>query len=370
MTRAKPASSKPGRPAPVHVTACTAEQIAARAHRKPVNLALQGGGSHGAFTWGVLDRLLEDDTLALDAISATSAGAMNAIVMAYGVSRGGPEGGREKLEAFWRGVSRKGRVWNPLPANPFAGWLAMTPFAAFANPAYLLQQSFSTYFSPYDFPWDRNPLREVLEDVVDFGRLAGSNHATRLFIAATNVRTGKIEIFDNRRMTAAAALASACLPYLFRAVEIGGEHYWDGGFMGNPAIFPLIYKGASRDVIVVHVNPIRRADVPKSAPDIGDRMNEISFNSPLMGEMRAIAFVQKLIEEGRLDEERYRSMLIHDIRDDPAMAAYGVDSKFSTDWGFLSELKELGRATASRWLETKAKHVGVKSTTPIRELYL
>jgi NTE family protein len=261
-------------------------------------------------------------------------------------------------------------VWNPLPANPFASWLAMTPFAAFANPAYLLQQSFSTYFSPYDVYWDRNPLREVLEDAVDFKRLASSNHATRLFIAATNVRTGKIEVFENARVTSAAALASACLPYLFRAVEIGGEAYWDGGFMGNPAIFPLIYKGASRDVIVVHVNPIRREDVPKSAPAIGDRMNEISFNSPLMGEMRAIAFVQKLIEEGRLDQDRYKFMLVHDIRNDEAMAAYGVDSKFSTDWGFLTELKDLGRATAAKWLAASARHVGERSTTRIKELYL
>jgi NTE family protein len=351
-------------------TACTPEQIAARGNRKPVNLALQGGGSHGAFTWGVLDRLLEDDTLAPDAVSGTSAGAMNAIVMAYGISLGGAQGGREKLEAFWSAVSRSGRVWKPMPPNPFAAFLAMTPFAPFANPAFLLQQSLATVFSPYDLFASANPLREVLESVVDFRHLAASGKATRLFISATNVRTGKIKVFENRDVSADVALASACLPTVFRAVEIGGEAYWDGGYMGNPAIFPLIYQGASRDVIVIHVNPLRRPDIPRRANEIGDRVNEISFNSSLMREMRAIAFVQKLIDENRLDRDLYKFMLMHEIRDDEAMAAYGIDSKFETDWGFLTELRDLGRTVASRWLETSARHVGERSTTPIKDLYL
>jgi NTE family protein len=353
------------------MTACTPEQIAARGARRPVNLALQGGGSHGAFTWGVLDRLLEDDTLALDAISATSAGAMNAVVMAHGVARGGRDGARERLDSFWSAISRKGNLWNGAPANPFAAFLAMTPFAAFANPAQLWWQGLASVYSPYDLnPFNLNLLRDVLSDIVDFDHLQSSAHATRLFINATNVRTGKIKVFENAEITVDAVLASACLPQLFKAVEIGGEAYWDGGFMGNPAIFPLIYKGASRDVVVVHVNPIRRPEIPMSAGAIGDRMNEISFNSSLMREMRAIAFVQKLMREERLDETRYRSMLVHDIRDDEAMAALAVDSKFSTDWEFLTMLKELGRGTASRWLETSAKYLGERSTTPMDELYL
>ncbi|MGL4240520.1 MAG: patatin-like phospholipase family protein, partial [Beijerinckiaceae bacterium] len=252
----KPAAAKQ----PRFATACTAEQIAARGARKPINLALQGGGSHGAFTWGVLDRLLEDDRFALDAVSATSAGAMNAIAMAHGLALDGAAGGRERLEAFWRAVSRKGRVWNPLPPNPFAAFLQMTPFAPFANPAYLLQQSLAPFFSPYDLLFEQNPLREVLTEIVDFDVIARSPRAARLFIAATNVRTGKIKVFENTEVTAEAALASACLPYLFKAVEIGGESYWDGGFAGNPALFPLIYKGASRDIVVVHVNPVRIDD--------------------------------------------------------------------------------------------------------------
>jgi NTE family protein len=338
---------------------------------KPLNLALQGGGSHGAFTWGVLDRLLEDGRFALDALSATSAGAVNAVAMAHGVSLDGRDGARAKLEEMWRAISRKGGVWNPAPFNPFAQFFALSPWAALADLPGEWRKAFAGMLSPYDInPFGFNPLRDVLLEVVDFEHLKRCNVATRLFIAATNVRSGKVRIFGNAELSVQVVLASACLPTVFKAVEIDGEAYWDGGFMGNPAIFPLIYNGASRDVAVVHVNPIRREEVPQTVADIRDRVNEITFNSSLMREMRAIAFVQKLMAEHRLEPERYKAMLIHDIRNDEAMAELDSDSKLSTDWDMIERLRDLGRETTTRWLETSAPDVGVRSTTPIQDLYL
>jgi NTE family protein len=221
---------------------------------KPVNLALQGGGAHGAFAWGVLDKLLEDGRLTIDAMSATSAGAMNAVVAAYGLSIGGPDGAREKLDEFWRRIST-------------AGQLCDLEF----SPAFFLFRAITHVFSPYQInPFNLNPLKGALSGVVDFDRLAKCKRAPRLFLSATNVRTGKIKVFENDAMSVDVVLASACLPYLFHAVEIDGEHYWDGGFMGNPAIFPLIYNRGSKDVILVHINPIERKKLPKTAAEIFD----------------------------------------------------------------------------------------------------
>ncbi|MEZ5816845.1 MAG: patatin-like phospholipase family protein [Hyphomicrobiaceae bacterium] len=352
-------------------SACTAQQVAARGTRKPVNLALQGGGVHGAFAWGVLDRLLEDDRLAPDAISATSAGAMNAVVMAWGVSQGGREGGRAKLAEFWRKVSQAGEMWNPFRPD------LLTPFADDASwpldltPAYLLFQAVTHTFSPYQLnPLDLNPLRDILVDVVDFAHLRGCPFATRVFLSATNVRTGKIRVFQNSELSAEAVLASACLPSVFKAVEIDGEHYWDGGFMGNPAIFPLIYEGASRDVIIVHINPLVQDRLPTTAPEIFDRMNEISFNSSLMREMRAIAFVSRLVEEERLDTARYQRMLVHAISDDDEMRKHGAWSKLNPDWGFIMRLFEIGRTAAGRFLAEHHDDVGERSSVDIVATYL
>jgi NTE family protein len=344
---------------------------AAQQASRPINLALQGGGSHGAFTWGVLDRLLEDGRFDIRAISATSAGAINAVALAHGVSCGGRDGARRKLDELWRAVSRKGSVWSPSRTNPFAPWMAFGPWAAFTEASNQWLEAAGSLISPYDVnPFGLNPLKDVLTEVIDFDHLKSCPVATRLFIAATNVRSGKIKVFENPEISVDAILASACLPNLFKAVEIDGEAYWDGGFMGNPAIFPLIYGGASLDVVVVHVNPIRREDVPETASEIRDRMNEISFNSSLMREMRAIVFVQKLIAENRLDSARYRSMRVHDIRDDAGMAVFGAESKRSTDWETIERLRDLGHAAASRWLDGPAADVGKMSTTPLQDLYL
>ncbi len=377
-------------------TACTPEQIAARGDRRPVNLALQGGGAHGAFGWGVLDRLLEDGRVAPDAISATSAGAMNAVAMAIGISEGGYEGARRRLEEFWSEVSRASMLWCQVKipgwrmpvggqaapgANPWANPWAMSLWGPnpwegclWATPpslGYLLFDAMTRTWSPYQLnPFDINPLREVLTKVVDFERLRSCPHATRLFLSATNVRTGKIRVFENPELSPDVVMASACLPYLFKAVEIAGEHYWDGGFMGNPAIFPLIYRGASRDIVIVHINPIVREALPTTAPEIFDRMNEISFNSSLMREMRAIEFVSRLLEENAVDQQRYKRMLVHAIRDDVLMSKYGAESKFNPEWSFLKTLRDAGRAAASRWLDESFEHVGHKTSVDMATTYL
>lgn len=338
---------------------------------KPVNVALQGGGSHGAFAWGVLDRLLEDGRLAIEAVSATSAGAMNAVALADGMASGGRSGARRKLEQLWQAISRAGERWDPGRYAPWLGGGGMRPPGAGPSLHYLWSQALLQVVSPYELnPFDINPLKDLLTDTIDFDRVGGSPLAPRLFLSATNVRTGKIKLFENAEITADVVLASACLPHLFKAVEIGGEHYWDGGFMGNPAIFPLIYHGASRDVVVVHVNPIVRPGLPRTAVEIRDRVHEITFNSSLMREMRAIAFVTRLIDEGALDGSRYRRMLIHSIRDEEEMLRHGIESKMSSDWGLLVHLRDAGRRAAAAWLERHAEDVGQRTSVDLTDLYL
>jgi NTE family protein len=335
---------------------------------KMISLALQGGGAHGAITWGVLDRLLEDERIGIEAISATSAGAMNAVVAAYGLAEGGREGARKTLANFWRRISHAAAT-GPLQPSVFD---RLTGNRALENsPAFLLFDLMSRLFSPYQFnPLNVNPLRTVLEQSVDFDRLRSHCCPVKLFLSATNVRTGKIKVFGNDELTADTVLASGCLPFLFHAVEIGGEHYWDGGYMGNPAIFPIIYSCASADVVLIHINPMERPELPRTATEIMNRINEISFNSSLMREMRAISFVTKLIDDGALDESKARRMLIHAIAADDVMSKLGVASKLNADWDFLMHLHETGRKTADQWLQEKFDRLNVESTIDIRSRYL
>jgi len=341
------------------------------ANTKPVNLALQGGGAHGAFAWGVLDKLLEDGRLGLQAISATSAGSMNAVAMAYGVSIGGYDGGRAKLEEFWKEIARTGQMYSPVQTAPWEKFLAGFGIHPDYSPAFFAFDALTHMFSPYQLnPLNFNPLRDVLEKVVDFKRLNECKITTRLFLSATNVRTGKIKVFENAELSSDVVLATACLPYIFQAVEVAGEHYWDGGFMGNPAIYPLIYHGASRDVVIVHVNPIERPKLPVTAPEIYDRINEISFNSSLLREMRAIAFVSRLVDQGNVDAKRYNRMLIHSIRDDAEMIMLGVATKLNPDWEFLSHLKAVGRRSADDWLTHHFDKVGTSSSIDVAGTFL
>lgn len=336
---------------------------------KRLNLALQGGGAHGAFTWGVLDRLLEDGRLAFDGLCGTSAGAMNAVVCAHGMQQGGRDGARASLEEFWRRVAAAGAVFSPVRGLPF-GALFGGAWRAASHAAF---DTLTRSFSPYQLnPLNFNPLRQVLEAVVDFDALKACD-CVELFVCATNVRSGKPRIFRNREVSADAVLASACLPYLFQAVEIDGEAYWDGGYIGNPAIYPLIYETRTLDILIVHVNPIAVRDVPRTAAEILDRVNEISFNSSLVREMRAIAFVQKLIDDDWIKEQyksKLRKLRMHALSADEDLAHLGLDTKLDPSWDNLVALRDKGRARAALWLAANHAAVGRTATVDLREAYL
>jgi NTE family protein len=334
---------------------------------KTINLALQGGGAHGAFAWGVLDRLLEDERIAFEGLSATSAGAMNAVTLAYGLTLGGRDGARKALANFWRRVAHAGMI-SPLQPTWFER--LSHNHSLESSPAFVLFDLVSRLYSPYQFnPLNYNPLRQVLEQTVDFERLR-TESAVKLFLSATNVRTGKVKVFGNDELSVDAVLASACLPFMFQAVNIDGESYWDGGYMGNPAMYPLIYRCESRDIVIVHINPIERMETPTTARDILNRINEISFNSSLMREMRAIAFVTKLIDEGAIEEGRMKRMLIHAIEAQDFMRELGVSSKLNADWEFLTHLRDVGRERAEAWLEENFAAINQRTSVDLAGMYL
>lgn len=332
---------------------------------KPISLALQGGGALGAYSWGALDRLLEDDRLEIAAISGSSAGAMCAVALADGYEQGGREGARAKLRAFWEGVARAGRA-SPYRSTPLGAFLSAvtgaSPFALWADMATRLA-------SPYDFnPLNINPLKELVEELIDFERVRACD-AIRLFIGATNVETGRIRIFKNDELSADHIMASACLPQLFQAVEIDGVPYWDGGYMGNPALFPLFQVEAARDIVIVQINPVERKGAPRSAADITARVNEINFNSSLLAELRAIAFVARLLDEHRLPEGRYRKMLVHNVSEGEALAPLGLGADLNTDMAFFEQLFTRGRAAADAWLGAHAGDLGKRSTIDLAAMF-
>lgn len=336
--------------------------------RKPVALALQGGGMHGAFTWGVLDRLLEDGRLGIEGVSATSAGAMNAAVLAYGLLQGGSDGARQALHDFWRAIAQSAERYSPLRWVP---WIKGTHTLGLDHsPLYAMADIVLRLLSPYQFnPNNMNPLRDVLAKQVDFEALR-QRCPIHLYLCATNIETGRIRIFSGEDLCIDAVLASACVPTLFQAVAIDGQHYWDGGYVGNPAIFPLIYHCNTHDVVIVHINPIVRRGVPTTAADILNRVSEVSFNSSLIREMRAIAFVTSLIQQGKVDRSEMKEMMIHSIRSDETMAALGVSSKYNADWDFLCSLRDKGRTEAGAWLDEHYEHIGQRSTIDISGEFL
>jgi NTE family protein len=329
--------------------------------QKKVNLALQGGGSHGAFTWGVLDHLLADARLDIEAITGTSAGAMNAVVLAQGYLDGGREGARKALAKFWEAISDK-TITPPVERAFLETWQSM---------AAQWWGDFLTHFaSPYDFnPLNINPLRDHLLETVDFAKVRACEEL-QLFIAATNVRTGKIKVFERHELTADHVMASACLPYLFQAVEIDGEFYWDGGFMGNPALFPLFYKTTCQDTVIVQIDPIERRKLPRTAHEIQDRMNEITFNGALLSEMRAIDFVNRLIESGILSQNGYMRPFVHRIDGGAKLEEFSASSKLDTSWHLIRQWHELGRESARHWLDTNYDSIGQKGTFDLRVAYV
>jgi NTE family protein len=337
-------------------------QRAKRSGEEPVliDLALQGGGSHGAFTWGALDRLLEEPRFRIAAISGTSAGAMNAAVLASGWIEGGADGARAALEKYWRAVARAA-AFSPLQRSPLDR--LMGRWTLDTSPAYVAMDLISRLLSPYDLnPFAINPLRDILNKSIDFERLARS--PILLFVTATSVRTGRGRIFRCGEITADVLLASACLPTMFRAVEIDGEAYWDGGYAGNPTITPLVRESDAHDTILVQINPRERLDTPRSATDILNRLNEISFNSPLMKELRMIALLRQVADPGHGEGERWAQMRAHRIKSD-MLAEFGASSKLNAEWAFVAKLRDEGRRAANEFLAAHGDDVGKRSTADL-----
>jgi NTE family protein len=330
------------------------------------NIALQGGGSHGAFAWGVLDRLLEEEALELPGIVGTSAGAINAVLLTAGLATGGRQGARELLRAFWTRVSEKPHPpfpWLAFPALDSASWLIPSSLG------WIALEMWSRFFSPYQFnPLDVNPLRNMLRELVDFDVLRRAKE--KLFLCATNVLTGKICIFENAEIGPEHVLASACLPTLFQAVQIGENYFWDGGYMGNPPIFPVIYNTSCNDVMIIQINPIGINRVPKSPQDIADRMNTLSFNSSLLRELRAINFVSRLVDEGILDNSRFKRLNIHVVQAEEVMRGLSAHSKFDTQPQFIATLHRLGREKMIEWLNLHRDEIGRASTVDLSATYL
>ncbi len=335
------------------------------AKRKLVNLALQGGGAHGAFSWGVLDRLLEDERIEIEALTGASAGAMNAVALAAGYADGDRDEARAALRSFWTGVLREARN-SPLKRSPIeallSGWNLDT------SPAYVMFDLITRVASPYDFnPLNLNPLRDLLLELVDFERVRKSK--LKVFISATSVQTGRAHVWEKKELTAEHVMASACLPLMFQAVEIDGVPYWDGGFTGNPALWPLFESCRSDDVVLVQINPVRREGAPRTARDIVNRINEITFNASLLRDLRAIDFVGRLIDEGRLEGTGYRRVLMHTIGDEETLSHLGASSKFNVEPEFIEMLFQRGRAASEAWLRANFRHLGVKSTVDIRGMF-
>ncbi|MEO0328422.1 MAG: patatin-like phospholipase family protein [Pseudomonadota bacterium] len=334
--------------------------------KKKVNLALQGGGAHGAFTWGVLERLITDGRLDIVGISGTSAGAINAALLADGYVKNGPEGACEAMETFWLKMSKLG-TFSVIQRTPFDRW--MGNWTLDFSPGRMMFDSFVKAFSPYEFnPLGVNPLLDLIKETINFDRVQECN-AFKLFMCATNVRTGKNKIFSDGEICADAVMASACLPEIYQAVEIDGEHYWDGGFMGNPPLYPLFYQTGCNDILLVQINPIERQELPKSARDINNRMNEITFNATLMRELRIVEFVSRLIDGGKLDKNEYMRVKMHKIGAAPEMRELSASSKLNLEMEFLLYLREVGRNTADSWLDENFDKIGKVSTLDLKSFF-
>jgi NTE family protein len=328
-----------------------------------VDFALQGGGSHGAFTWGVLDRLLEEPRLKVEAISGTSAGAMNAAVLVSGHMQGGAEGARAALDAYCKRVAEAAK-FSPLQRSPVDR--LMNRWTLDGSLAYVAMDLMTRVVSPYFLnPLGLNPINSILSESIDFAHLGEA--PIKLFITATNVHTGRGRVFRNREITPNVLLASACLPTMFQAIEIDGEPYWDGGFAGNPTITPLVRESDAHDTILVQINPRERRDTPRTASAILDRLNEISFNSPLMKELRVIALLREVADPGHGEGARWAAMRTHRIMS-AKLAEFGASSKLNAEWGFLTLLKDEGRRSADAFLASHAGDIGKRSTTDLEVL--
>jgi NTE family protein len=328
-----------------------------------VDFALQGGGAHGAFTWGVLDRLLEEPWLRIDGISGTSAGAMNAAVLVDGYAENGANGARAALENFWQRVSRAALL-SPLRRTPLDVLLGR--WTLDHSPVFVAMDLMARLFSPYDFGLGgANPLRDILAESVHFDRLAQA--PIKLFVTATNVRTGRGRVFRNGEITPDVLLASACLPTLFQAIEIDGESYWDGGYSGNPTITPLVRECNSKDTILVQINPVERPGSPRAARDILNRLNEVSFNAVLLKELRMIALLRQVAQPDNSESAKWAKMRIHRVSSE-VMVELGYSSKLNAEWEFLCMLRDEGRRAGDAFLNAHRENLGRRSTFDLDEL--
>ncbi len=328
-----------------------------------VDLALQGGGSHGAFTWGVLDRLLEEPRLQIEGVSGTSAGAMNAAVMVDGYAAGGAAGAAAALERFWRQVS-KGAAASPFKRGPLD--ILLGRWSLDHSPVYVALDLMSRVFSPYDLnPGGTNPLADILESCIDFERLKTAR--IKLFVTATNVHSGQGRVFRNPEITPAVLMASACLPMMFQAVEIDGQSYWDGGYAGNPSMVPLVRECDSLDTILVQINPINRPETPRSARDILNRLNEVAFNAVMLKELRAMALLRQVQDPRSPEIARLATMRMHRIASD-LITDLGASSKLNAEWAFLTMLRDEGRKVADNFLSRHGADLGVRSTFDLTPL--
>lgn len=337
-----------------------------RTKSKKINLALQGGGAHGAFTWGVLDKILEDGRLDIEGISGTSAGAINAVAIADGYSTGGVDGAREALDNFWTKLSDLGR-FSPIQRTPWSKF--SSDWSLDYSPGRMIFDSFIGTFSPYEYnPMNINPLLDLIKSEIDFDHVHACQNF-ELFICATNVRSGKSKIFANSEITADSVMASCCLPEIYQAVEIDGEAYWDGGYMGNPPLYPLFYETECEDVLLVEVNPIETPEIPRTVRGIHNRLNEITFNATLLRELRTVEFVSRLIDEGKLSHQNYMQVKMHAIQPALAMQELSSSSKLNLELEFLHYLRDLGRVEAENWIDENFEHIGKKSTLNLKEMF-
>ncbi len=334
--------------------------------RKYINLALQGGGAHGAFTWGVLDRLLADERIGIEAISGTSAGAMNAVVLAHGIMENGRDGARKALFDFWKAISETALL-NPFKMSPWE--VAAEKWNLDSSPTYLAFDIMTRIFSPYQLnPMNFNPLRDILTSIVDFDTICECEEI-KLFISATRVRDGQVEVFNRKRLSPDMIMASACIPFLYQAVRVEGEDYWDGGYMGNPVLFPFTYRCSCNDVVIVQVNPLECQQTPKTAREILNRINEITFNSSLLKELWSIDFISRLLDEGSLDANRYRKMLVHLISGEDELKAFNASSKMNPEWSFFIKLHDIGWRKAGTWLDRNFDSLGHEPTLDLQSMY-
>lgn len=334
-------------------------------NKRSINLALQGGGAHGAFTWGVLDALLEDGRLHFEGVSGTSAGAMNAVILANGLMHGGRDGARAALETFWSAVAR---------SLPFEIAVPSSDGQDFSlKPAFKMMLQWSHYFSPRQLnPFDLNPLRDILCAQVDFNRLR-THSPVKLFIAATHANSGKVRLFRSPEISADAILASACLPMMSRPVEIDGEPYWDGGYAANPAVFPLFYECKSSDILLVLLTPLKHKATPHTAQQIKDRVLDLAFNATFLREMRMFAHAreyagQSMFHLGHL-ERRLARVNFHVIDAEELLGELKAETKLAANMKFFEMLRDMGRARTQAWLAASHDEIGKRSTVDIGELF-